>query len=300
MPSRGRWRSLRRALRRPVRALRIRLSLDRRLRREDLRGDRVSIAVVTYNRLGFLRLALESLLQRTDYPGHEVLVWDNASTDGTADYLRGLADPRVRVFRHPENIGVNAYARVFREATGNYLVGMDDDVIWHPPGWLEAMLLAYRRLPRLGYLAANVFQDAYTWGAKEGPARYHGVSLGGGQWIELGPTGAWCSLMSRAVYDEVGGYRERPALRYWWFDRDLVMRMRARGYYKAILGHVTVYHAFGPHCNEAFPEHYALKMSEVDPADRHLDAPRGGFMDHFLRHYHGRAAPSSPAPGPTA
>ena len=60
--------------------------------------------------LAFTRLCLESLLCNSQDADIELVVVDNASTDGTAEYLRDLAerDSRVRVLRNDENRGFAA------------------------------------------------------------------------------------------------------------------------------------------------------------------------------------------------
>src|SRR4029078_3837306 len=79
----------------------------------DLGGDRlghrrhdVSVAVVAPDGLAFTRLCLESLLSDHELD-LEVVVVDNASTDGTREYLAALSerDSRVRVLRNHENRG---------------------------------------------------------------------------------------------------------------------------------------------------------------------------------------------------
>ncbi len=47
-----------------------------------------SVVVVTYNNLELNRLCIDSVLNDNDYPNFEVVVVDNASTDGTPDFLR--------------------------------------------------------------------------------------------------------------------------------------------------------------------------------------------------------------------
>lgn len=56
----------------------------------------VSIVIPVYNGMPYLPDALTSALGQ-DYPNLEVVVIDNASTDGTTEYLRGLNDPRLRL-----------------------------------------------------------------------------------------------------------------------------------------------------------------------------------------------------------
>jgi glycosyltransferase involved in cell wall biosynthesis len=68
---------------------------------------RLTIGLPVYNGENYLAEAIEALLGQT-YDNFELIIADNASTDGTADICRRYAreDPRVRHLRHPENIGL--------------------------------------------------------------------------------------------------------------------------------------------------------------------------------------------------
>ena len=65
--------------------------------------DMVSVTLVTYNSGRFIKRCLESALDQV-YPDLEVIVIDNASTDGTIDILEQFED-RVRIVYNDENIG---------------------------------------------------------------------------------------------------------------------------------------------------------------------------------------------------
>jgi len=92
----------------------------------------VSIMVPVYNRRRMLADCLKSALSQT-CRDLEVVVADNASTDGTWDVCREFAraDSRVRIFRNSENIGpVRNWQRCFREAQGRYgKLLFSDDVL---------------------------------------------------------------------------------------------------------------------------------------------------------------------------
>src|SRR5262249_7263082 len=64
----------------------------------------VSIVVPVYNGERFLRASLDSILAQT-YPRIEVLVMDDASTDGTPAILASYGE-RIKVIRQPENRGI--------------------------------------------------------------------------------------------------------------------------------------------------------------------------------------------------
>lgn len=60
--------------------------------------------VVTYNRLSLLQKSVARLLSQR-VPLHGMVIFNNASTDGTAAYLNSLSEPLVRVHHHSVNIG---------------------------------------------------------------------------------------------------------------------------------------------------------------------------------------------------
>lgn len=94
----------------------------------------VSIGLPTYNRAEKLAQSVERLLGQ-DYSNIEVVISDNASTDGTAELCRRLMarDKRVRYVRQAVNIGPTAnYGAVLAASTGElYMATADDD-------WLDA------------------------------------------------------------------------------------------------------------------------------------------------------------------
>lgn len=93
----------------------------------------VSIGMPTYNRAdGYLPLALDSALNQ-DYPNLEIVVSDNASTDGTQQFVRSKADPRLRYFRHEESIGgTNNFNFCVEQARGAYFLLLHDDDLIDP------------------------------------------------------------------------------------------------------------------------------------------------------------------------
>jgi glycosyltransferase involved in cell wall biosynthesis len=87
----------------------------------------VSLIIPTYERLAALKDTLPSLLS---VEGVDVVLFvDDGSTDGTADFLRRLSDPRVRVVVQPRNSGVAAARnRGLAETSSEWVVFGEDDV----------------------------------------------------------------------------------------------------------------------------------------------------------------------------
>lgn len=89
----------------------------------------IAAIVVTFDRLDQLRITVDRLLRESlDH----IVVMDNASTDGTADWLRGIADPRLTVCRSDRNTGgaggfAQALGYVSKQIDPDWVVVMDDD-----------------------------------------------------------------------------------------------------------------------------------------------------------------------------
>lgn len=89
----------------------------------------VSVGLPVYNGLPYLETALESLRQQ-ELSDMEIVVSDNASTDGTRELVEEAAarDDRIRYVRNPENIGgTRNFNRVFHLARGKYFKWASSD-----------------------------------------------------------------------------------------------------------------------------------------------------------------------------
>ncbi len=92
----------------------------------------VSVCIGVFNREGTIRECLDSIFAQT-YGNLEVIVADNASTDGTVEIVRSYG-PRIRMVRRETNSGMCSTTRnmAVREARGEYIAFLDSDDSWHP------------------------------------------------------------------------------------------------------------------------------------------------------------------------
>lgn len=108
---------------------------------------KVSIAIPTYNCASYIAQSIESLLGQT-YGDFELVISDNASTDGTEEVCRRYAaqDQRVRYVRRTENIGGPGNFRyVFSLCSGQYHKWSTADDYWHPEFLKEAVSVLDQR-----------------------------------------------------------------------------------------------------------------------------------------------------------
>jgi glycosyltransferase involved in cell wall biosynthesis len=92
----------------------------------------ISVVIPTHNRKRLIAPTLAGALGQEDVEV-EVIVVDDCSSDGTAERLRRIGDPRLRVLRHPENRRQAAARNTGIEAAqGDWVALLDDDDLWAP------------------------------------------------------------------------------------------------------------------------------------------------------------------------
>jgi len=102
----------------------------------------VDIIIPVYNRAALIREAIDSALNAAPELPVEIIVVDDASTDGTWQSLAAYADPRIRCFRMESNSGQSAARnRGLDAARGTYVKFLDSDDIL-TPGHLAAEVQA--------------------------------------------------------------------------------------------------------------------------------------------------------------
>lgn len=103
------------------------------------KGIVVSVACITYNHAPYIRQCLEGfLMQKTNFP-IEIIVHDDASTDGTDDIIREYALKYPELFKvilQEENQyskGVDVLSLVFERSAGKYIALCEGDDYWTDP-----------------------------------------------------------------------------------------------------------------------------------------------------------------------
>ena len=110
----------------------------------------VGIIFLTFNRLYYTRKTLPVLLESSDYP-FSIRIVDNGSSDGTVEYLKNLAHPRIeQIIFNKKNEGLVKPTKRFWKEIGTELVGKIDNDILVPKGWVQKLTEAHQRVPNLG------------------------------------------------------------------------------------------------------------------------------------------------------
>jgi glycosyltransferase involved in cell wall biosynthesis len=190
----------------------------------------VSVILPTRNRAELARRAVCSVLAQT-YARLELIVIDDASTDGTSELLATIDDRRLQVIRNDRNAGASAARNLgIGRARGELVAFHDDDDIWFVHK-LDRQVEALRRasVDTAWCLCGFVRQLPASCEYIGGRERYaevdfaHGASRtrrdGGSDW-SLIATPAW--VVERAMLEKVGGFDERI---YTYEDWELGIRL---------------------------------------------------------------------------
>jgi GT2 family glycosyltransferase len=130
-------------------------------------NDFVSVTIVTYNSGRFIRRCLESVLAQR-YRRLEIVVVDNASTDGTSDILETF-DGRCRIVYNSDNIGfAAAQNQAIALARGDWILTLNPDVLLLP-NFVEAMIEAGNLSPKIGTVCGKLLTILASFDLPEKP-----------------------------------------------------------------------------------------------------------------------------------
>lgn len=180
---------------------------------------RASVVIATRNRRAELLRTVEACLRQT-YEPLEVLVYDDASEDGTAETVRE-AFPDVRVYRSDPHVGYIALRnRGFREARGEFVFSLDDDSYFTCEETVARAVKLFDAKPQASAIALP-YVEPHT----NNPQKKMRTAPENGQ---LRSYVGCAHALRRQVALELGGYRE--FLIHQGEERDLSIRMLDQGY----------------------------------------------------------------------
>lgn len=212
----------------------------------------VSVIIVSYKCAEALIKTLESVTKQ-DYDGPvEVIVFDNASGDGTVAAAKRF--PEIRLIESPENVGfAKANNAAVKESMGEYLFILNPDVIL-PQGLLPRLTDYLTENEDVGAVGptvvgrSNSLQKYCAWKGYSLPAAivdacglrlrvtdylfrkgcFYGDGFYAGEPKDVFSISGSCALVRRKAFDAAGGFDER----YFLFgeDLDLFCTMRRKGF----------------------------------------------------------------------
>jgi GT2 family glycosyltransferase len=256
----------------------------------------VSMILVNYNDRDHLEACLESLRPGPLSPGREIVLVDNASTDGSADFVAGRY-PGVRLIRNAENVGFSrANNQAAREGRGDFLLFLNTDTVVSAEA-VDVLMAEMDKAPRVGAAGPALLRS---------PGRFQ-VSFGrrvdfAAQFVqkmfvnpyqkvrlrrarkarEVGWLSAACLLCRREAFAAAGGFDESFFI--YFEDIDLCFRMRKAGWRLLFVPQARVFHEGGA-TTVPRPARSRLeyRKSQVRFYEKHNSRTSLGLLRAYLR-----------------
>jgi GT2 family glycosyltransferase len=219
----------------------------------------VSVVVIAYNGRRYLNDCLASIIQQ-DFPAgqYEVVVVDNASHDGSADFIEQNY-PGVRVLRFEHNYGPDeAFNRVLPHLHGKYIAYLNQDAV-ADRHWLAELVEVITTHPRAGLVESNMILSQWS----EYNGRYQEAPIEWAHICDLTPYGvhdfhkvpvtpttapipllsAYCAgcIFNPQIIDKLGYFLD-PEFFAYFDDIDLGLRLNAAGYEVLLAPRSVIYH----------------------------------------------------------
>jgi len=223
---------------------------------------KVSLIIPTRNGLSLLKVAVETILNKTTYKNYEILVVDNQSDDpATLEYFKKIdCKSNVRVIKYDKPFNYSAINNYAVTKSDGEIIGLiNNDIEVIKGDWLTEMVSQALR-PEIGAVGAKLLYPDDT-------VQHGGVVMGIGAAAEpvaghifhqmgrddagyfgraimtsnLSAVTAACLLVRRSVFDEVGGLNEGD-LTVAFNDVDLCLKIREKNYNNLWTPYAELYH----------------------------------------------------------
>lgn len=186
------------------------------------KAPKLSIVFLNYNRISETRRTLEHLRSlvgmRDDI---EVVAVDNASVDGTGNFLKAQNESWLQVMHMPRNTGIAGYNKGFAKARGQYILVLDDDSHPHDSETLDRIIDTLDHNPMVGVVACHIETPKgrmRTWHLPEK------LDQAGESMAFVG-----CGFaIRRSLFAEIGWYPENFFL--YQNEMEVAIQVRRRGY----------------------------------------------------------------------
>lgn len=250
---------------------------------------KVSVIVLCFNNLEFTKACLYSLDKHTKYPNWELILVDNASTDGTAEYLTEYANRHnhVRLILNSENRGFAGGNNVgLRASDGEYIILLNNDT-YVTDGWITDLLRPLRRYADIGLVGPvtnNCGNEAridihYSTMEEMIERARHYTSSHHRELVFTETIAFFCVGMPRRIYEQIGDLDESFEVGF-FEDDDYCRRVQTSGYRIAIVEDVFVHH----HLSATFAKLGDANKREIFERNRKVyEAKWGPWKPHQYR-----------------
>jgi len=233
-----------------------------------LKGQPIDVLMLTYNRLECVSYSISSLLQNTLHPMNVIIV-DNASTDGTREYLIALKEKGLiqELILNDTNLGIAAAKNQGIEKfkwQEDFCIITDSDIAFPKmkPDWITILNETMVRHPRLGMLAPdcdeinkNVEEDQWWWDKRQFKKDD----------LAIIPVGFWGTMVSKEIVDAIKEKNQGELFKcrslYGETDEQFRNSMQSIGYWVGVCLKIKTYN-LGWDDKYKFPKYWMWKKQQ--------------------------------------
>jgi len=235
---------------------------------------RVSIVIPVYNKLEFTKACLLALQANTPAERYETIIVDNASSDGTEDFLKQIAGS-ARIIRNQANQGFAKACNQGAAAAQAELVLFLNNDTEPQPGWLEPLIHIVDSDSNVAAVGSKLLypdgtiQHAGILTVEDHPSADLLVAINAHQSrpsiyplanfpLTVQALTAACLLVRRSAFHETGGFDEE----YWngYEDVDLCFTLREKGWQIIYEPASTLIH----HESQSGPERFRMAKQNIE------------------------------------
>ena len=205
---------------------------------------KIDLIFITCNRLDYTKLALPALLGDSSEE-FSLTIWDNASVDGSKDFLLSVNDRRIveKVFSK-ENLGLRGAVNYLFNSSSAELVGIIPNDLLVTPGWTCSLARAHADVSEFGLLGCwHLGREFFD----ESRARHKIQTFGRHQVVRHPWTGGAGGLIKLKAVRECGLLESNATPEYW---RNMALKGYVNGYYYPLV--------YVEHMDYPWSEHFAF------------------------------------------
>jgi GT2 family glycosyltransferase len=210
---------------------------------------KISFVIGSLNEGENLKKTIRNLqANTTETEDYEIIVADDASTDGSSDFISEVQDRRVHLYKTKERLG-SANSKNFgaEKAQGELLCFLDAHVLF-PRGWLKPLMEQLEK-EKVG-IVAPALSSWHNPQVKGYGMRWRNARLDMA-WLTrqrshpypVPMVGLACMAFRRAFFEKIGGF-DRGLRSYGTTDQEICLRSWLLGYEVVMVPEVTVAHYF--------------------------------------------------------
>jgi GT2 family glycosyltransferase len=231
---------------------------------------KVSVIILSYKNLLLTKICLKSIYTFTSYSNFEIIVVDNASNDGTKDWLINYqkSHSNLKLILNTENKGFaggnNQAAKI---ANGEYLIFLNNDTIVSQ-NWIEGLLDVFKTYPKAGIVGPvtnAIGNEACIKVDYNRPNEFikyiNKRQLSDLKVFEIRMVAFYCAMTTKKLFIQLDGLDERYSVGM-FEDDDLCVNYRKNGYNIYCTEKVFIHHFHGGSFKKLDPNLYSKIFEE--------------------------------------